>query len=41
VLATPHIAGSTDVSMQGTVKVVAENISRVEKGQEPLYLRNG
>lgn len=40
VLATPHIAGSTDVSMRGTVKVVGENISRVEKNQEPLYLQN-
>jgi phosphoglycerate dehydrogenase-like enzyme len=40
VLATPHIAGSTDVSMRGTVKVVGENISRVEKNQRPLYLQN-
>jgi phosphoglycerate dehydrogenase-like enzyme len=37
VLATPHIAGSTDVSMRGIVKVVAENIRRVEKNMRPLY----
>ncbi|HUN55002.1 MAG TPA: 2-hydroxyacid dehydrogenase [Smithella sp.] len=39
VLATPHIAGSTDVSMQGIVSAVAENINRLEKGLEPLYLK--
>ena len=39
VLATPHIAGSTDVSMKGIVKAVAENIRRIERGQEPLYLK--
>jgi phosphoglycerate dehydrogenase-like enzyme len=39
VLATPHIAASTDVSMQGIVKVVAENILRVAQGQEPLYAK--
>ena len=39
VLATPHIAGSTDVSMRGIVNVVAENIRRLEKDQEPLYLK--
>jgi phosphoglycerate dehydrogenase-like enzyme len=37
VLATPHIAGSTDVSINGIVKAVAENIRRLERGQEPLY----
>jgi len=37
VIATPHIAGSTDVSMEGIVKVVAENIQRVERGERPLY----
>ncbi|MCP4693328.1 MAG: lactate dehydrogenase [Desulfobacterales bacterium] len=36
VMATPHIAGSTDVSMRGIVKGVAENIRRIERGQEPL-----
>jgi phosphoglycerate dehydrogenase-like enzyme len=39
VLATPHIAGSTDVSMRGIVKAVAENIRRVANNQEPLYLK--
>jgi phosphoglycerate dehydrogenase-like enzyme len=37
VLATPHIAGSTDVSIGGIVKAVAENIRRMERGEEPLY----
>jgi len=37
-LATPHIGGSTDVSMQGIVKAVAENIRRLESGRKPLYL---
>lgn len=41
VMATPHIAGSTDVSMQGIVKVVSENIRRVAAGRLPLYLNNG
>ncbi len=36
VMATPHIAGSTDVSMRGIVKGVAENIRRIERGREPL-----
>jgi phosphoglycerate dehydrogenase-like enzyme len=39
VLATPHIAGSTDVSMRGIVQAVAENIRRIEQTQEPLYLK--
>lgn len=39
VLATPHIAGSTDVSIGGIVKVVADNIRRLETGQELLYLK--
>jgi len=38
VMATPHIAGSTDVSMRGIVKVVADNIRRLEKNLDPLYL---
>jgi phosphoglycerate dehydrogenase-like enzyme len=40
VFATPHIAGSTDVSIRGIVKVVAENIRRVEQNQEPHYVKN-
>lgn len=39
VLAIPHIAGSTDVSIRGIVKAVSENIRRLEKGQEPLYVK--
>jgi phosphoglycerate dehydrogenase-like enzyme len=39
VLATPHVGGSTDVSLQGIVKAVAENIRRVEQHQAPLYLK--
>ena len=39
VLATPHVGGSTDVSLQGIVRAVAENIRRVENNQEPLYLK--
>jgi len=38
VMATPHIAGSTDISMRGIMKVVAENIRRLEKNLKPLYL---
>jgi phosphoglycerate dehydrogenase-like enzyme len=37
VLATPHIGGSTDISVNGIVKAVSENIKRLEHGQEPLY----
>jgi phosphoglycerate dehydrogenase-like enzyme len=40
VMATPHIAGSTDVSMRGIVKVVAENIRRVDLGLAPHYNEN-
>lgn len=40
VLATPHVGGVTDVSMQGIVGVVAENIRRIEKNQEPLHLKS-
>jgi phosphoglycerate dehydrogenase-like enzyme len=36
VMATPHIGGSTDLSMQGIVKGVVENIRRIEAGQMPL-----
>jgi phosphoglycerate dehydrogenase-like enzyme len=38
VMETPHIAGSTDVSMRGILKVVAENLRRLEKNLKPLYL---
>ena len=39
VLATPHIAGATDVSIRGIVKAVAENIRRLEAGHDLLYLK--
>ncbi|MGA2404517.1 MAG: 2-hydroxyacid dehydrogenase [Syntrophobacteraceae bacterium] len=39
VLATPHIGGSTDVSVQGIVKAVAENLRRLENDLEPLHLK--
>ncbi|MBI5593252.1 MAG: lactate dehydrogenase [Deltaproteobacteria bacterium] len=39
VLATPHIGGSTDVSMRGIVKAVAENIRRIESNLKPLHLK--
>jgi phosphoglycerate dehydrogenase-like enzyme len=37
VLATPHVAASTDFSIRGIVDVVAENIRRLARGQKPLY----
>lgn len=37
VMSTPHIGGSTDVSMNGIVKVVSQNIRRLEKNQTLLY----
>lgn len=36
VMATPHISGSTDLSMQGIVEAVVENIRRLEAGRVPL-----
>jgi phosphoglycerate dehydrogenase-like enzyme len=39
VLATPHIGGSTDVSVHGIVKAVAENIRRIENNLKPLHLK--
>ena len=39
VLAILHIAGSTDVSMRGIVKAVAENIGRVEINLKPIYCK--
>ncbi|MDD5168338.1 MAG: 2-hydroxyacid dehydrogenase [Syntrophales bacterium] len=41
VLATPHVGGSTEISLRGIVKGVAENIRRLEMGQEPLNQKNG
>jgi len=39
VLTTPHIGGSTDVSIAGIVQAVAENVRRVRNGLAPLYAR--
>jgi phosphoglycerate dehydrogenase-like enzyme len=39
VFTTPHIGGSTDVSITGIVKIVAENIRRVQEKQQPLYAK--
>ena len=36
IITTPHIAGCTDDSMRGIVAGVSENISRIERGEEPL-----
>lgn len=40
ILATPHIGGSTDVSMGRIARMVSENIRRVERGEKPLHLRH-
>lgn len=40
VLATPHIAGSTDISMQGIVQAAADNIRRVAQSRKPLHCVN-
>jgi len=40
VLATPHVAALTDVAMRGVVRVVVENIRRLEKNQKPFYSVN-
>jgi phosphoglycerate dehydrogenase-like enzyme len=39
VFTTPHIGGSTDVSITGIVEIVTENIRRVQKKQKPLYAK--
>jgi len=36
VMATPHIGGATDVSMQGIAESVAENINRIANGKVPV-----
>jgi phosphoglycerate dehydrogenase-like enzyme len=38
VMATPHIAGSTDISMEGTAEGVAENIRRLAENRQLLHL---
>jgi len=40
VIATPHIAGVTDVSYEGIARAFAENIRRYATGETPLYLTN-
>jgi phosphoglycerate dehydrogenase-like enzyme len=40
VLATPHIAGTTDISLKGTIEAVSENFRRLEAGEEILYVKN-
>lgn len=39
VLSTPHIAGSTDISTEGIVRVMSENFRRLEAGGEILHRR--
>ena len=41
VVATPHIAGVTDVSYESTAKLCADNIVRYARGEAPLYTVNG
>lgn len=40
VIATPHVAGVTDVSYDGIARVVAENIERYRRGEAPLHAVN-
>ncbi len=40
VIATPHIGGATDLSLQGIAKKVAENVDRVRRGETPLNCVN-
>lgn len=40
VIATPHVGGATDLSLQGIAKKVAENINRVRRGEMPLNCVN-
>ena len=40
VIATPHIAGVTDVSYEGIARAFAENIRMYAAGKTPLYLAN-
>lgn len=40
VIATPHIGGATDLSLQGIAKKVADNVNRVRRGEAPLNCAN-
>lgn len=40
VIATPHIAGVTDVNMARTLRLIAENLRRFARGEYPYFLIN-
>lgn len=40
ILATPHIAGVTDLSYSGIAETVANNIRRIQGGKKPLHCAN-
>lgn len=40
VIATPHIGGATDLSLQGIAKRVAANINRIRRGEAPSNCAN-
>lgn len=40
IIATPHIAGVTDISYEGIARAFAENMRRYADGEAPLYLAN-
>jgi phosphoglycerate dehydrogenase-like enzyme len=40
IIATPHIAGVTDVTYEGIARAFAENMKRFAEGETPLYLAN-
>ena len=40
VLATPHVGGATDVSLQGIAKHVADNVNRLRRGAPLLNCVN-
>lgn len=40
VIATPHVGGATDLSLQGIAKKVAENINRIRRGEMPMNCAN-
>ncbi len=41
VIATPHVGGSTDISLKGILKIIAENLRRLQDGRKLLYVKNG
>ncbi|HXW76587.1 MAG TPA: NAD(P)-dependent oxidoreductase [Candidatus Eremiobacteraceae bacterium] len=40
VIATPHVAGVTDLSYQGIARAFAENVERFRRGEAPLHAVN-